>query len=97
MKENELIAEFMGLSHCEEGWITIPNENRNGVSEDEISNDLQYHTSWDWLIPVVDKCYKTGDDTHQWDDLMDAMFTCDISIVHTQVVEFIKENNDEKN
>ena len=55
MKDNKLIAEFMGLSHCEEGWITIPNENRNGVSENEISNDLQYHTSWDWLMPVVEK------------------------------------------
>ena len=64
MKNNKLIAEFMGLSHCEEGWITIPNENRNGVSENEISNDLQYHTSWDWLMPVIEKIENDGLDPH---------------------------------
>lgn len=58
---------------------------------------LPYHTSWDWLMPVVSKCFKTGDDTHQWDNIMDAMFTCDINIVYVQVLQFIKENNDEKN
>jgi len=53
-----------------------------------------YDTSWDWLMPVVSKCFKTGDDTHQWDNIMDTMFTCDINIVYAQVVEFIKEYND---
>tara|TARA_R110002073_G_scaffold280403_1_gene444577 strand:+ start:58 stop:294 length:237 start_codon:yes stop_codon:yes gene_type:complete len=52
-----------------------------------------YDTSWDWLMPVVSKCFKTGDDTHQWDNIMDTMFTCDINIVYAQVVEFIKEQN----
>tara|TARA_R110000868_G_scaffold387768_1_gene656439 strand:- start:554 stop:856 length:303 start_codon:yes stop_codon:yes gene_type:complete len=68
MKNNKLIAEFMGLSHCEEGWITIPNENRNGVSENEISNDLQYHTSWDWLMPVIEKIENDGLDPHEMID-----------------------------
>jgi len=52
--------------------------------------ELSYDESWDWLMPVVSKCFKTGDDTHQWDNIMDAMFTCDINIVYAQVVEFIK-------
>ena len=54
---------------------------------------LEYHLSWDWLMPVVSKCFKTGDDTHQWDNIMDTLFTCDKNIVYAQVVEFIKEFN----
>ena len=88
MKDNKLIAEFMGLSHCEEGWITIPNENRNGVSENEISNDLQYHTSWDWLMPVLVKIEKieVGDGT--WTSVY-----FDIEREHKKAVEFIKTHN----
>ena len=45
----------MGLSHCSEGWITIPYHGREEVAEEEIVDELQYHTSWDWLMPVVEK------------------------------------------
>jgi len=90
---NKLIAEFMGLE-------VLYRPNSNGfieISDTELCDvdDLIYHTSWDWLMPVVSKCFKTGDDTHQWDNIMDAMFTCDINIVYAHVVEFIKQHNDE--
>jgi len=81
MNNNKLIAEFMSVD-CVDVDTYLEN-----------NKELQYHISWDWLMPVVSKCFKTGDDTHQWDDIMDAMFTCDISIVYAQVVEFIKEHN----
>jgi hypothetical protein len=92
----ETIAEFMDL------------ETPDGVYYEYLTKEghrselthfmlLEYHMSWDWLMPVVSKCFKTGDDTHQWDNIMDAMFTCDINIVYAQVVEFIKQYNDEKN
>ena len=85
---NKLIAEFMGYR--------VFNKDTKCYSpkyDDGTIAPMQFDKSWDWLMPVVNKCYKTGDDTHQWDDLMDAMFTCDISIVYEQVVEFIKEYN----
>jgi len=41
MNNNKLIAEFMGYEV-------------HPVYEDE-RHDLQYHTSWDWLMPVVEK------------------------------------------
>ena len=47
MKENKLIAEFMGWKPNEHHWCL------NG------DKDLQYHTSWDWLMPVVEKVNKT--------------------------------------
>ena len=77
MKSNKLIAEFMGVDYVDVDTYL------------ENNKELQYHTSWDWLMPVVSKCFKTGDDTHQWDNIMDTMFTCDISIVYAQIVEFI--------
>ena len=110
MESNKLIAEFMDLDIISleqfllgvqstlarikigrEDYICPMTEGYLSCNELE---QLQYHKSWDWLMPVVNKCFKTGDDTHQWDNIMDTIFTCDINIVYAQVVEFIKEHND---
>ena len=49
---NKLIAEFMGVSHAAvDGNLYYY---VNGDSYDT----LEYHTSWDWLMPVVEKIYK---------------------------------------
>tara|TARA_R110002126_G_scaffold272084_1_gene416196 strand:- start:4 stop:228 length:225 start_codon:yes stop_codon:yes gene_type:complete len=58
MKDNKLIAEFMGVDANTKRLIALDN----------------YDTSWDWLMPVVKKCddltvddmVKSGDisDTH---------------------------------
>ena len=108
MKENKLIAEFMGgITSSVPNLINLPqtrgDANIHSVKGSEVLpngtysvhrlNELKYHTSWDWLMPVVRKCFQTGDDTHQWDNIMDTIFTCDINIVYAQVVEFIKEYN----
>ena len=56
---------------------------------------LPYHTSWDWLMPVVQKCYKI-DDEEGFDNLVDAVSTLDIDGTYNAVVEFIKTYNDER-
>ena len=89
MEINKLIAEFM-----QKGSKSLGIYDFDGCHYR--LDELKFHSSWDWLIPVVSKCYKTGDDTHQWDDLMDGMFTCDINIVYAQVVEFINQYNKNK-
>ena len=88
---NKLIAEFMG-------YEIIYRPNSNGfieISDTELCDvdELKYHSSWDWLMPVLSKCFKTGDDTQEWDNIMDTLFTCDIDIVYAQIVEFIKNQN----
>ena len=92
MDDNKLIAEFMELETpdgCYFEYLTKEGER----SKPTHFILLEYHLSWDWLMPVVRKCFNTGDDTHQWDNIMDTLFTCDKNIVYAQVVEFIKEFN----
>ena len=54
MENNKLIAEFMG--------DTLPlNTGMMGLSEADVQDleNLKYDTSWDWLMPVVQKCHET--------------------------------------
>jgi len=80
MKDNILIAKFMELDY----------------SSYTTKYELKYHNSWDWLMPVVQKCFCTGDDTFLWDDVMNAIWTCDIEVVYSVVVEFINQYNKTK-
>lgn len=60
---NKLIAEFMGASFksYKKGQKTITNlyfdnpPSYNGISDE----NLKYHSSWDWLMPVVEKIEHT--------------------------------------
>ena len=89
MKDNKLIAEFMGAFFDDNGMTRICG--RFGLERVSDLN-LKYHSSWDWLMPVVDKCF----DIHleHSDDLSfllnDALLTTNIDEVYKAVVEFIK-------
>ena len=54
-----------------------------------------YHTSWDWLMPVVDKIEIEGFDPHGIID--NALGSREIEDVHNACVKLIKAyNNEEK-
>tara|TARA_R100001163_G_C5036722_1_gene175740 strand:- start:100 stop:693 length:594 start_codon:yes stop_codon:yes gene_type:complete len=61
MKENKLIAEFMGYENV--GTLNNPmydyydNDFQDGSYE---VKDLCYHKSWDWLMPVVEEIESLG-------------------------------------
>ena len=93
--ENLLIAEFMGwekiykdagqLAYCR---LAKPNEiiRRRNIDE------LKYHTSWDWLMPVVDKIdnylYKNAGKVGYFDE---CLHSNDLEVRYQAVVEFINQ------
>lgn len=94
MKNNKLIAEFMGVN-----VITINDVRKNknpyiSSADGHLENDLKYHSSWDWLMPVAERCLTTNEPTDgQHYFINDALLTCNIDVVYDRVVEFIKEYN----
>ncbi len=60
-----------------------------GVQSDYLECELRYHESWDWLMPVIDKCYQE----HMSKHIADAVMTCNIDEAYKVVLEFINENN----
>ena len=108
MKDNKLIAEFMGgvLSsvpnlinlpqirgdaniHSVKGSEVLP----NGTYSVHRLSELKYHSSWDWLMPVVEKCYDNGADENEVGDITHALLDCDIDHTYRAVVEFINQLN----
>jgi len=85
MKDNKLIADFMDLKST-------------GLSIYKPS-EYKYHSSWDWLMPVIHKILHNNDDEAFYKFSMGvskAMFNNNIRDAHSIVVEFIKEQNDER-
>ena len=94
--ENKLIAEFMGL------------ETPNGIYFEHLTKDgkrsklthfilLEYHLSWDWLMPVVEKIDDIVDvNGNRINRVHNAVFTFDRNQVYNAVVEFINEYNKNK-
>ena len=75
---NKLIAEFMGMKphHQDSGCLTRVDD--NGSNEVVPIEELAYHTSWDWLMPVV---HKIGDEN---------LLSIHMYAVYDRVVEFIE-------
>ena len=97
MKNNKLIAEFMELEYSpkDKRWDDWFDKDGNRITFG-VRIPLLYHTSWDWLMPVVNKCMQTGDNTDEWDALYDALSTVNKTNIYKAVVEFIKQYNQNK-
>jgi len=77
---NILIAEFMGIDQVDIDTYQETNSN------------LKYHTSWDWLMLVVQKC-RLENRLEYFDMVYYALEECDINVTYKAVVEFIKNQN----
>jgi len=95
---NELIAEFMGV---EEAYnpngndfvfkTTIPDINGDtDILESYKVSELKYHTSWDWLMPVIHKCFDVANDCAM-QDIMHHLQVAEMGDTYKAVVEFIKD------
>ena len=59
MKENKLIAEFMGFTYEKNiGWYDndmLMSQNVYDNQDGNCFDELLFDKSWDWLMPVVEK------------------------------------------
>jgi len=85
MNDNKLIAEFMGLQFSKGEYYRPLYNSGDWIPE----NELQYHTSWDWLMPVIEEIDHLQREPIQ--DIEDALSTRCIGDVYKAVVEFIRE------
>ena len=95
MKNNKPIAEFMGVETTD--GLVFQDTNTKKF------HSIKYHTSWDWLIPVMKKIDSYANEEMsfaEFDDyrnkyrfIADISIHNDISDVYNQVVEFIKSYN----
>ena len=93
MNQNKLIAEFMGMKPHHQDSSCMTRVDDTGSSEVVPVESMSYHTSWDWLMPVVQKCfYGTA---VQVDDNKDNFFTINNSLpdmdeTYKAVVDYIE-------
>jgi len=91
ISDNEMIAEFMGVFH--QGIFPPVTIGEQMYTLDE----LQYDTSWDWLIPVAHKLEGGGLDPHEL--INEALWRSPLEIndLYEVVLHLIKiHNNDEQ-
>ena len=69
MNNNKLIAEFMGLKDGDK-YFSPPLEEAEsiGLGMYVYPDEMRYHASWDWLMPVIEKIENEGLDPHEMID-----------------------------
>ena len=89
MKDNKLIAEFMG---CTNPFNEIHDATLYKVEQGTFELDeLQYHTSWDWLMPVVEKIEQVHEGVPK--QLINLSLFSTRQEIYQAVVEFINQLN----
>lgn len=99
--DNEIIAEFMGAELLLGGaYKKVPIPPNKIIIEDtclKYPEELEYHKSWDWLMPVVNKIaeYRL---VHAREVItaIDWKITIGIEYIYPKLVEFIKFYNAQK-
>ena len=92
IKSNQLIAKFMGVETCtdthDDGPCYLVPIGMNGKYEYGKDYSLKYDTSYEWLMPVVNKCIKIYHTERQ--DIFSALISGDgIEKLFIAVVNFI--------
>jgi len=94
-EKNKIIAEFMKLEaspkyNPQEYYIR---EHEGGKWY--LPEEMQYHTCWNWIMPVANEIIKSRDEQNaNWNlfGLKYSLQTTNIELVYKAVVEFIKNN-----
>jgi len=97
VKENKLIADFMGVQYKsdEDYFKELAEMREDGIFYEQgyMESQLNYHESWDWLIPVVQKIEQVNEGVPS--ELWNLSLYSYQEEVYDAVVEFIKQHNKE--
>ena len=93
MKDNKLIAEFMGFTKDSKDLYLIDDYSLRGEDEYQATyvSEMKFHTSWDWMMPVVEKIEMECEGVPE--QLMHISLFSTKAEVHKAVLEFINEYN----
>ena len=93
---NKIIAEFMGYHTYESNGYDMV---RYSDCNERTLQDTHYHTSWDWLMPVIEKCL-VGEAEQSEEisnttikNIYESICKQDISFAYKSVIQFIKTQN----
>jgi len=115
MKDNKLIAEFMGAVGTPKynptewdvyitGCLDVDSDDEN-AQHFYTPDEMKYHTSWDWLMPVihrirdhvnVDMGFEEYDDWRENFKQIDP-YNYSLEQCYKAVVEFIKQYDNQRN
>lgn len=98
MEENKLIADFMGVQYKsdEDYFKELAEMREDGIFYEQgyMESQLNYHESWDWLMPVVQKIEDYLSDNIGVVGYFDECLSSnDLDTRYQAVVEFIKQHN----
>jgi len=89
---NGLIADFMGKPRHQEYKSHFRVDNEDGSVGMIHAEEFKYHTSWDWLMPVLSKIldlsFQDDADAEDFYSIRDCV--PDINHTYKAVVEFIE-------
>ena len=91
-KGNILIAEFMGVPQGTHTHFMVEPFHLESYADAE---DLKYDISWDWLMPVVEKCFDVTDDGDM-EHIMHHLQVADKLNTYREVISFIENYNNKK-
>jgi hypothetical protein len=86
-KKNTIIIKFMGIPIHEANGYTMVHYSGNN---ERTIQDTHYGNSWDWLIPVVQKCFDCDPiESNELSDITHGLLDCNIDEVYDAVVVYI--------
>jgi hypothetical protein len=95
MKNNKLIAEFMGVPQGKHTHFMVEPFRLESYAD---VDDLKYDISWSWLMPVGEKIDAMFGEDDEVDDAINrvhnAVLSFDIDNTYRAIVEFIEDYNE---
>ena len=108
-ENNKIIAEFLGANPFREDFENnIFSYEMYGIietiddGEDEqhffFAYEMLFDSDWNWLMPVVSKCFEYGELNNEYRDQIIASLSgvIDIADTYNACVDFIKWYNEQK-